>query len=141
MADTPATLTYASVFSRDSVCIDLNISDLNGINILSCDIQNAYLNADFQENIWTRAGLEFGSEAGTIMIFRKAFYGLKSSGAIFCVRFAKTLNYIGFLSTKAYYDVWYWPAVKPNDFEYYEYILCYVDNILCISHDPGISVG
>ena len=37
-------------------------------------------------------------------------------------------------------DVWYWPALKPNGFEYYEYILCYVDDILCISHDPGIAL-
>jgi hypothetical protein len=28
------------------------------------------------------------------------------------------------------------PAVKPNGFQYWEYILCYVDDILCISHDP-----
>ena len=53
---------------------------------------------------------------------------------------AETLNDIGFLSTKADPDIWYRPAVKTNGFEYYEYILCYVDSILCISRNPGIAI-
>ena len=51
------------------------------------------------------------------------------------------MNDIGFLSTKAEPDVLYWNTVKHNVFEYYEYILCYVDDILCISHDLGIVLG
>jgi hypothetical protein len=35
-------------------------------------------------------------------------------------------------------DVWYKPACKENGFEYYEYILVYVDDILAISHKPSI---
>ena len=70
MAETPDTLTYNSVVSRDSVNIDLTIAALNGLDILSYDIQNYDLTANFRENIWTRAGLEFGSEASTIMITR-----------------------------------------------------------------------
>ena len=53
------------------------------------------------DKIWTRAGLEFGSEAGTIMTVRMLLYGLKSSGAEFCAYLSKTLNVIGFLYTKA----------------------------------------
>ena len=83
----------------------------------------------------------FGSEAGTIVIVRKALYGLKSSGTAFRAHLGETLNDIGFLSTKAYPDIWYRLAVKPNTFGYYKYTLCYVDNILCISHDPGIVLG
>jgi hypothetical protein len=45
------------------------------------DIQNAYLHARCREKIWVLAGLEFGSEQGTIMIVVRALYGLKSSGA------------------------------------------------------------
>ena len=76
-----------------------------------------------------------------ITIFRKALYGLKSSGAAFYANLAETLNGIGLMSTKAEPDVWYFPVVKPNGFEYYEYILCYIDDILCISHDLGIALG
>ena len=28
------------------------------------------------------------------------------------------------------------PGVKPDGFEYWEYILVYVDDVLCVSHDP-----
>ena len=75
------------------------------------------------------------------MVFRMALYGLKSSGAAFRAHLANTLNGIGFLSNKSDPDIWYWPEVKPNGFDYLEYILCYVDDILCISHDPGIVLG
>ena len=127
--EAPATLTYSSVFSRDSVLIALN-----GLQVMVCDIQNAYLTADCWEKIWTRAGPEFGSEAGTIMFIRKALYGLRSSGAAFHAHLAETLSDIGFIPTRADPDVWRQPAGKEDGFEYYEYVLCYVDDILAISH-------
>ena len=68
-------------------------------------------------------------------------YVLKSSGASFHAHFYKTLNDIVFLSTKADPDVWYQSAVKTNSFEFCKCILCYVDDILCISRDPGIALG
>ena len=101
---------------------------------MACNIQNAYLTADCREKIWTRAGPEFGSESGMIMLIRKALYGLKSSGAAFRAHLAETLYDIGFVPTQADPDVWHRPAVKEDGFEYYEYVLCYVDDILAISH-------
>ena len=83
VTDAPSSITYSSVVSRDSVRIALTIAALNDLNILACDIQNAYLTADCREKIYTKAGPEFGSDAGKIMIVRKALYGLKSSGAAF----------------------------------------------------------
>ena len=132
--EAPATLTYSSVVSRDSVRIALTIAARNGLQVMACDIQNAYLTADCHEKIWTRAGPEFGSEAGTIMFIRKALYGLRSSGAAFRAHLAETLYDIGFVPTRADPDVWRRPAVKEDGFEYYEYVLCYVDDILAISH-------
>ena len=44
--EAPAALTYASVMSRDLVRIALTIAAFNGLRVLSCDIQNAYLTAD-----------------------------------------------------------------------------------------------
>ena len=81
--EAPATLTYSSVVSRDSVRIALTIASLNQLEILACDIQNAYLTADCREKIYVIAGPEFGSEEGKVMIVRKALYGLKTSGAAF----------------------------------------------------------
>ena len=132
--ETPATLTYSSVVSRDSVRIALTVAALNGLDVMACDIQNAYLTADCREKIWTRAGPEFGSEAGAIMLIRKALYGLRSSGAAFRAHLAETLYDIGFVPTRADPDVWRRPAIKEDGFEYYEYVLCYVDDILAISH-------
>ena len=141
MTETPTTLTYASVVSRYLVPIELTIAALDGLGIFSCDIQNAYLTTECREKMWTRAGPEFGSEAGRIKIVKMALYCLKSSSAVFLVHLYQNLNSIWFLYTKADHDVWYWPVFKPNGFEYYEYILCYIDDILCIFHDPGIAIG
>ena len=45
MTETHATSTYASLVLRDLVRIYFNIADLYGLDIVSCDIQNAYLTA------------------------------------------------------------------------------------------------
>ena len=52
----PASITYSSVVSRDSGRIALTIAALNDLDILACDIQNAYLTVVCRENVWTRAG-------------------------------------------------------------------------------------
>ena len=135
--ETPSTPTYSSVMSRDSVRIMLLTAALNGLQVMVCDIQNAYLTANCREKIWTYAGPEFGSERGTPMIIKKALYGLKSSGAVFQAHLAETLHDIGFKLSKADPDVWMRPAVKPTGECYYEYILCYVDDILAISHNSA----
>jgi len=43
---------------------------------------------------------------------------------------------MGYTSTKADPNVWIRPTTKPNGFQYYEMLLIYVDDILCISHQP-----
>ena len=131
--ETPASLTYSSVVSRDTIRIALTIAALNDLQVMSCDIHNAYLTAACREKIWTYAGPEFGSEKGSIMLICKALYGLKSSGTAFLAHLANTLHDNGFISSKSDPDMWLHPAVKPDGEEYYEYIL-YVDNILAISH-------
>lgn len=48
---TPSTLTYSSVVSRESVRICLLIAALNDLDVLSADIQNAYLTAPNKEKV------------------------------------------------------------------------------------------
>jgi len=43
---------------------------------------------------------------------------------------------MGYTSTRADPDVWIRQAIKPNGHQYYEMLLIYVDDILCISHQP-----
>ena len=88
----PASITYSSVISRESVRIALKIAALNGLYILECDIQNDYLKAKWRELIWTTAGPKFSLEEGSIMVVKMALYGLKPSGAAFRAKLASLLN-------------------------------------------------
>ena len=106
MTETPATLMSSSVVSCDSVQIALTVAALNDLQVMSCDIQNAYLMADCREKIWTYAGPEFGLEQGNIMFVRTALYGLKCSDTAFWAHLAETLHDIGFCPTRADPDVW-----------------------------------
>ena len=54
MPDTPASLTYSSVVSRDIVCLGLLLAALNDLDVLSYEIGNAYLNAPCREKVWCR---------------------------------------------------------------------------------------
>ena len=65
---------------------------LNDLEVMACDIGNAYLNALCQEKLWTTAGPEFGSKAGSVMTISRALYGLKSSGAAWRAKFVDTLR-------------------------------------------------
>jgi hypothetical protein len=136
LTDPPVESVYSSVVTRESIRIMFLIAALNDLNILSVDIQNAYINAKTSETVYTTAGAEFGSNAGRPAIIVRAFYGLKSSGARWRDHLASILMQSGLKNSKADPDVWMRKAHKPNGFAYWEYVLCYVDDILAISHAP-----
>jgi hypothetical protein len=47
------------------------------------------------------------------------------------------MRQMGYSSCKADPDLWLKAVTRPDDnVRYYAYILCYVDDILCIHHDP-----
>jgi hypothetical protein len=46
------------------------------------------------------------------------------------------LHDLNFKSSKADPDVWMRPAVKADSSKFYEYVLCYVDDILVASSNP-----
>ena len=75
VTDVPHSLTSSSVVSRDSVRIAFTIAALNGLKVLGCDIQNAYLTAPTLEKVWTVARAEFGSEKGKIRLIVRALCG------------------------------------------------------------------
>ena len=136
LTDPPSTLTYSSVVSRESVRIAFLVASMNGLEIMMFDVGNAYLNAFTSEKLYCIAGKEFGDEEGRLMIIRRALYGLKSSGAAYRAHFAQTLSDLGFKSCQADPDVWMRPATNDKGFDYYEYILTYVDDCLVVSHNP-----
>ena len=74
------------------------------------------------------------------MIIRKSLYGLKSSGAAFQSFFVEILHDMGYKPCQADQDVWLQPATTKDGFDYYEYILVYVDDLLHASHNPDESM-
>jgi hypothetical protein len=135
MTDPPASITYSSVVSRDSVRIAFMLAALNDIDVLATDIGNAYLNAHPRERVYTTAGPEFGPELqGKHVLIVRALYGLKSSSAAWRSHLSNTLHCLGYTSCKADPDFWFRAAVKNDGFRFYEYVLVYVDDLLVLSH-------
>jgi Reverse transcriptase (RNA-dependent DNA polymerase) len=136
MTDPPSESVYSSVVMRDSIRIALFHAALNDLRVLIGGVQGAYLYADTKELIWTTCGPEFGSDQGRPAKIVKALYGLKSSGARWREKMASTLRDLGFFSCKADPDVWMRENTKLSGERYWEFVLMYVDDIMCISHDP-----
>jgi Reverse transcriptase (RNA-dependent DNA polymerase) len=137
LTDPPKDTVYSSVVTRESVRIFFLICALNDLDVLACDVQNAYLNATTKEKNWFVAGREHGPDhVGKSVLIVRALYGLRSSGAQWREHLATTLRTAGFTSCKADPDVWLRPAVKDTGEKYYEYVLCYVDDVLCGSERP-----
>ena len=114
----------------------MTISALNGLKVLACYIRNALLTAKCREKSYTRAGPEFGSDQGKLMLITRDLYGLKKISASFRFYLAETLYELGYTPTKSDPDVWLRKALKADIFQYYEMALCCVDDVLCISDDP-----
>ena len=135
--DTPSYIsTYASVVSRETVRIALTLAALNDLQVKSSDIQNAYLTSPCAESVYTILGPEFGPDEGKYAIITRALYGLNSAGSSFGKHLADCMRTLGYVPCKADPDLWMKPAIRPDDgFEYYSYILFYVDDCLAINHD------
>ena len=134
--DVPPTLTYASVVSRDTVRIALTMAALNDLSVKTADIQNAYIKAPCTEKVYTTLGEEFGEDAGKEAIIVRALYGLKSSGAAFRNHLAECMRHLGYMPCEADPDLWMKPAARSDGFEYWEYVLLYVDDVLAIGEEP-----
>ena len=140
--ETPASITYASVVSRESVRIALTLAALNDLEVKTADIENAYLTAPVGEKIWCRLGPEFGGDAGKKALIVRALYGLKSAGASFRNHLADCMRHLGWTSCIADPDVWLKPETRPIDgHKYYAYCLLYVDDILVVHHDAITSLN
>ena len=95
MTEAPATITYASIVSCESVWIALTLAALNGLEVKTADIENAYLTAPVNKKIWCTLGPEFGSDTGKPAIVVCSLYGLKSAGAAFCNHLANCMQHLG----------------------------------------------
>ena len=57
--ESPSSIIYYRVVSRYSVRIAFTIADLNGVDIMSCNLENSYLNVMCRKKIWFEGGTEF----------------------------------------------------------------------------------
>ena len=123
MTKPPSSMTFSTVVTRESVQINFLLAGLNKLDVQAADISNAYLNAPCRELICIVAGPEFCIDEVCVMKVVRAWYGLKISGASWHAMLSHTMMDMKYTQCKADHDVWYHPAVKPNGFEYYEYVL------------------
>ncbi|GAX21971.1 hypothetical protein FisN_16Hh038 [Fistulifera solaris] len=133
----PIGSTYAGVVSRESVRIAFTYAALNGVDICAADIRNAYLQAPSSQKHYVICGIEFGLEnVGRVALIHRALYGGKSAGRDFRNHLRSGMLDLGFTSCLADPDVWMRPAKKADGSSYYEYILLYTDDTLCVSENP-----
>ena len=134
----PTFTTFSTVASRDRVRLMFLLAALNDLKLLSADIWNAYLNAKCRERVHVRCGAElFGEEhKGKFAVICRALYGLKTSGASWRQHLASEIRNVGFTNTKGDPDVYRRKASKASGEAYYEYMIVYVDDIICVSHEP-----
>ena len=124
----PEGSTWAGVVSRETVRLALLYAALNGLDVMTADIMNAYLTAPTSQKLHTKCGPEFGSDAGKRAVITRALYGNKAAGADFRNHLRECMKHLGYESCLADPDLWMRMAKKDNGDSYYEYLLLYVDD-------------
>ena len=110
------------------------VAALNGLDIMSYDMENAYLNTTNHEKIWFEGGIKCIEDKDKVLVVVWALYGLKSSGLVWRTSLAEALVQLGFKLTREDPDVWIQAVVLIDDGNYYEMLFKYVDDILVLSH-------
>ncbi len=62
--EAPATITYASIVSRETVRFTLLMAALNDLEVKVGDVLNAYITTPITAKVWMVLGTEFGSDSG-----------------------------------------------------------------------------
>ena len=134
LTEDPEGSRYAGVVSRESVRIALIYAALNDIDVRMGDIRNAYLQAPTSEKHYIICGPEFGIEnQGKRAIITRALYGGKVSGRDYRNSLRACMKHLGFMSCLADPDVWMRKSTRGEGTKYWEYVLLYTDDALCIS--------
>ena len=132
MTVAPKEETYSSVVDHENVKLTLLISEMNNLGVMAADIDNTYQHAKTREKAYIVAGPEFDPELeGRVMIIVKSLYGLTTSAARWHEELSATLRAMGFVPSKADFDLW-----LKDCGTHYEYICCWVDDIICCSRNP-----
>ena len=106
MTDAPATITYASVVSRETVRTALMIATLNDLEVKLDDILNADVQAPVTEKVWIALDPESSKDAEKAAVTIRALHGLKSAGAAFRSHLTRCMESLDYQSCKADPDLW-----------------------------------
>jgi hypothetical protein len=87
-------------------------------------------------------GYDFGEDSGKRALIVRALYGIKSAGAAFRNYLASCMDHLEWKPCRADQDLWMKEETRLDDgVKYWAYILIYVNDILCVHHDPGTSLA
>ena len=125
--------SYSSVVKTRTIRILETIAMNEGLKFVTGDISNAFVQADTDERIYSVAGPEFGDKEGSIVLVRKALYGLATSARRWSLTLGDAIKDMGFKPTRADPDLW---IKSSEDNKRYEYIATYVDDIIIVAEEP-----
>ena len=127
---------------RETVRIAFTCAALNGLDVMAADIKNANLTAPTSGYFYIICGPEFGSELrGQRAIVRRALYGTKSAGKECRSHLRDCMDHLGYESCKADPDLWMRKAKRNTGDDYYEYMLLYTDDCLCVSEHEADALN
>jgi Reverse transcriptase (RNA-dependent DNA polymerase) len=124
---------YSSTVKSISVKLLHVIAHKMNLKQLCGDVASAYVNAYTNEKVYAVAGPEFGAEEGSIVLIRKALYGLRSSSERWHAHFSDTLRSMLFAPTRYDKDVWIRRSV---DGTHYEYVCTHSDDFMIVGRKP-----
>ena len=122
------------LFQDESVRLAFLIAELNSVDVMSCDLENACLDVPCQEKIWFEGSPECGEDHSKVLILAGALHGLKSAWCFMESNIGRSFGGPGFESVKADPDVWIRLAVRDDGFEHCEMVFVCIDDILAVSH-------
>ena len=129
--EVPENEIYSGVVSIETIRVAFVLAAMNNLDVCAADVSTAFLYGKTKEKVYVIAGEEFGEHKGKRMLIDKGLYGLASSAARFHDELSSTLRKLGFVPSKADYDLW---MRKVDD--HYEYIATWVDDLLVFSKKP-----
>ena len=133
MVDPMGVNTRSTVVKGISVRLLDLIAHRDGLRILCGDIGNAFITAQCMEKIYSVAGPEFGDREGSILVLKKALYGLRSSSRAFRAHFADFLRSLGFFASRYDRDVW---MREREELDGYDYVCTHVDDFKIVARNP-----
>ena len=111
----PIRLTYAGVVSHESVQIAFTYTALNGFDVCTADIQNAYLQTPLSQQDYIVCGPEYGLEnIGRIALIHRALYSGKLAWKDFRNHLKSCMHHLNYSSCPANPDVLMYSTIKAN---------------------------